>query len=120
MKVLVSVLFLAATTAVFAQNPAPVPSHPESNSGNPATQSVIVSGGWMTPQGFDGLRLQASRSSDLVVTLDQKGPTSACYTMRSYRFSRLDPKSDATKLSGYSTCQSGARLQLRDSAAPGR
>jgi hypothetical protein len=37
----------------------------------------------------------------------------ACYTIRSYRVTRDDPRSDSTRLAGYSTCQHAARFQVR-------
>jgi hypothetical protein len=37
----------------------------------------------------------------------------ACYTMRSYRVTRDDPGSDATRLAGYSECQAAARFQVK-------
>lgn len=38
---------------------------------------------------------------------------STCYFIRSYRVTRDDPESDSTTPSGYSTCLSGSRLQMR-------
>jgi hypothetical protein len=46
------------------------------------------------------------------VTLAQNA--TPCYTIRSYRFAREDPKSDATDLVGYSTCQSGTEFHRKD------
>jgi len=46
-----------------------------------------------------------------IVTLEQNEAT--CYTLRTYRVSRDDPKSDTTKPAGYSTCQRATRFQLR-------
>ena len=36
-----------------------------------------------------------------------------CYTIRGYAFTRDDPKSDATRFTGYSTCQAAKQLQLK-------
>jgi hypothetical protein len=36
-----------------------------------------------------------------------------CYTMRSYRVTRDNPKSDSTSLVGYSECQPSARFQMK-------
>lgn len=36
-----------------------------------------------------------------------------CYTLREYQFSRVAPDSDATKLSGYSTCEPAGRVHLK-------
>jgi hypothetical protein len=35
-----------------------------------------------------------------------------CYTMRSYKVARDDPKSDSTHAAGYSTCQSATRFHV--------
>jgi hypothetical protein len=36
-----------------------------------------------------------------------------CYAIRDYRFSRVAPNSDATKLSGSSTCEPAAQVRLK-------
>ena len=36
-----------------------------------------------------------------------------CYAIRSYRFSRVAPESDATRLSGYSTCEPAGQVRLK-------
>lgn len=36
-----------------------------------------------------------------------------CYAIRDYRFSRMDPNSDATKLSGSSTCEPAVQVRLK-------
>jgi hypothetical protein len=36
-----------------------------------------------------------------------------CYSMRSYRVTRDDPRSDSTRLAGYSECQPAARFQVK-------
>jgi hypothetical protein len=69
-----------------------------------ATQSV-------NPTAFFPLRF-SSRS-----TLAQNA--APCYSIRSYRFAREDPKSDATRFVGYSTCQPGAEFHIED-AVDGR
>ncbi len=46
-----------------------------------------------------------------ILTLEHNEAT--CYTLRTYRVTRDDPKSDTTKPAGYSTCQRAARFQLR-------
>jgi hypothetical protein len=46
-----------------------------------------------------------------ILTLEQNEAT--CYTLRTYRVTRDDPKSDTTKPAGYSTCQRATRFQLR-------
>jgi hypothetical protein len=38
----------------------------------------------------------------------------ACYTIRSYRVTRDDPRSDSTRLVGYSTCQRAVRFQVKE------
>ncbi len=37
-----------------------------------------------------------------------------CYSMRSYRVTRDDPKSDTTRLVGYSTCQPATKFQVKE------
>jgi len=46
-----------------------------------------------------------------ILTLEQNEAT--CYTLRTYRVTRDDPKSDTTTPAGYSTCQRATRFQLR-------
>ncbi|MGA8540376.1 MAG: hypothetical protein WB566_12810 [Terriglobales bacterium] len=36
-----------------------------------------------------------------------------CLTMRTYRVTRDDPRSDSTRLAGYSECQPAARFQMK-------
>jgi hypothetical protein len=36
-----------------------------------------------------------------------------CYSIRAYRVTRDDPKSDTTRAAGYSTCQPASRYQMR-------
>ena len=50
----------------------------------------------------------------IMVTARNEG---TCYTIRDYEFKRDDPKSDATRLTGYSTCQPRAQLLLRGTGA---
>jgi hypothetical protein len=40
-----------------------------------------------------------------------------CYTIRDYRFSRVSPDSDATRLGGSSTCESASQVHLKDATA---
>jgi hypothetical protein len=40
--------------------------------------------------------------------------TTPCYSIRSYRFSREDPKSDSTKFADYSTCQPGTEFHIKN------
>ena len=37
-----------------------------------------------------------------------------CYSIRSYRFSREDPKSDSTRFADYSTCRPGAEFHIKN------
>jgi hypothetical protein len=46
-----------------------------------------------------------------ILTLGQNEAT--CYTLRTYRVTRDDPKSDTTRPAGYATCQRSTRFQLR-------
>jgi hypothetical protein len=46
------------------------------------------------------------------VTLAQNA--APCYTIRSYRFARENPKSDSTSFVGYSTCQPGTEFHWKD------
>ena len=36
-----------------------------------------------------------------------------CYSLRTYRVTRDDPKSDSTRLAGYSTCQPAAGFRVK-------
>jgi hypothetical protein len=42
----------------------------------------------------------------------------ACYSIRDYRFTRVAPGSNATKLSGYSTCEAASLFHLREIETP--
>jgi hypothetical protein len=46
------------------------------------------------------------------ITLAQNA--APCYTIRSYRFARGNPKSDSTSFIGYSTCQPGTEFHRKD------
>jgi hypothetical protein len=46
------------------------------------------------------------------ILLDKSKVT--CYSIRSYRVTRDDPKLDSTRPSGYSTCQPSDRFQVKD------
>jgi hypothetical protein len=41
------------------------------------------------------------------------GNDTVCLSIRSYRVTRDDPKSDSTRLAGYSECQPAARFQVK-------
>ena len=43
-----------------------------------------------------------------------------CYAIRGYRFSRVAPESDATKLSGSSTCEPASQVRLKGAKALAR
>jgi hypothetical protein len=43
-----------------------------------------------------------------------------CYAIRDYRFSRVAPESDATRLSGSSTCEPAGQVRLKGAAAQAR
>ena len=53
--------------------------------------------------------LQASGNKP--ATLAQN--TQQCYALRTYRFSQEDPRSDSTKFTDYTTCQSGAEFHMK-------
>jgi hypothetical protein len=46
------------------------------------------------------------------VTLAQNA--APCYSIRSYRFTREDPRSDSTKFVDYSTCHPGTEFHIKD------
>jgi hypothetical protein len=50
-----------------------------------------------------------SREQDPALAQDDM----VCFYIRSYRVIRDDPKSDSTRLAGYSECQSAARFQMK-------
>lgn len=111
MRLFVSAVLLAAASAAFAQN---------QTSGPTLVQILHWQGTLMDPSGQPlALTLDDSVRVPLAALAD-RGEKSTCFTMRSYRFSRPDPKSDATKWSGYSTCQAAGMLQMRRSLGPGR
>jgi hypothetical protein len=41
-----------------------------------------------------------------------------CYTMRNIRVRRDDPESDATTVTGYSTCEPASRFQVKSAVQP--
>ena len=56
--------------------------------------------------------LSPKLSNHSVTTLAQNA--APCYTIRSYRFARENPKSDSTSFIGYSTCQPGNEFHRKD------
>jgi hypothetical protein len=46
------------------------------------------------------------------VTLAQNA--APCYSIRSYRFTRDDPRSDSTRFTAYSTCQPATQFHVKD------
>jgi hypothetical protein len=61
---------------------------------------------------FSYIPFLAPKFSSHSVTLAQNA--APCYTIRSYRFVRENPKSDATSLVGYSTCQPRTEFRRKD------
>jgi hypothetical protein len=50
--------------------------------------------------------------------LPSPGNRSLCYSMRDYQFARDNPASDATSVTGYSTCQAAGQFQTKAVAVP--
>ena len=110
MRHFVSALVLAAASAGFAQNqtsagPSPVP----------APLNIAVPNGETLPT------IEALKTKALTLTMPQleanigmPGQSPVCYSMRSYRFTREEPSSDATKLRSYSTCAAATEFRMRD------
>lgn len=44
--------------------------------------------------------------------------SSACYSIRDYKFSRTNPDSNVMKLSGYSECEPASSFQLKEVLTP--
>jgi hypothetical protein len=62
------------------------------------------------PKGHDFTAIPVPELSNTVLRLEPNDVT--CYSMRTYRVTRDDPDSDATRPAGYSTCLPGTRVQL--------
>lgn len=67
----------------------------------------------------DAYRLEAEAldemaKRDLQGALKLGQSDTSCFSMRTYRVTRDDPQSDATRLSGYSTCQIAGQYQTKD------
>jgi len=111
MRLLVSVLILAAASAVLAQNQAGL------QSSESQANVIAPPGGSISLQVLGGLPNSALTVNRSPQTLKEPGEQkSLCFTMRSYRFTRDDPKSEATNMTGYSTCQASKDLQLKGAA----
>jgi hypothetical protein len=126
---LVASLFVSVCVApVGAQSP------PEKNLG--ASRTILEGPNSQRDSGLQIPRLTQSARASLradefnpssqMDRLDSRGRSGAlaendapCYTMRSYRFTRVDPKSDSLKFAGYSTCQPAPRVRLRDAEGVG-
>ncbi|HEY5330971.1 MAG TPA: hypothetical protein VIJ79_13880 [Acidobacteriaceae bacterium] len=73
----------------------------------------------VTPQaGLVGRSLPAislaqSNLSQVVLRPESADENEVCYAIRSYDFARESPNSDATRLTGSSTCRSSSRLKLK-------
>jgi hypothetical protein len=59
----------------------------------------------------DSRRMPARDYSKYFLTTEQNETT--CYSLRTYRVTRVSPESDTTRPAGYSTCQRATRFQLR-------
>lgn len=110
MRHFVSSLLLTAASAAFAQN--------QMSSGPPALQAPV---NFAATNGETLLTIEALITKALTVTLPQvqanigaPGQAPVCYSMRSYRFTREEPSSDATKLRSYSTCAAATEFRMRD------
>jgi hypothetical protein len=111
MRLFVSALLLAAASAAFAQDQVSTPS-----TALQAPANIVAGGGQNS-----SLTIEALKTKALSITMPQMqfkvevpGPGQTCYTMRSYRFMREDPKSDATRLKSYSTCEAATDFRMRD------
>src|SRR5271169_4490740 len=100
-----SLLILLCVATVAAQSPSDQRSDSSSTA---ATQTAQAS----TETKNDSLVVRPLDSrTQHILTLEQNEAT--CYTLRTYRVTRDDPKSDTTKPAGYSTCRRATRFQLR-------
>jgi hypothetical protein len=104
MRLLVSVLLFLTTSAALGQDPHPTPA--------PTWQVAVIDSAGQTSTPDLGVRSNLLALAKKPPLTDH-GDRSTCFTMRSYRFVRPDPKSDVTKLSGYSTCASASTLDRR-------
>jgi len=77
---------------------------PEFRANVPAPGHIAQDGNSSTPtRGFTSLRF----------FLKPEENDTTCFYIRSYRVTRNDPKSDATRPAGYSTCQPATRFQTK-------
>ncbi len=65
-------------------------------------------------QSVNSAPLPIQKLADRIVALAQNA--APCYTIRTYRFTRDHPNSDATRFADYSTCQPGTQFHLKDAA----
>jgi len=62
----------------------------------------------------EGIRPTPARGlTHLRFSLKSEQDDTTCFYIRSYRVTRDDPKSDATRPTGYSTCQPATRFQTK-------
>src|ERR1700735_2094288 len=85
---------------------------------------------WQVASPVEGLKLPDTmpattvqeRESGVIPRLEFRVPRApivaqndeACYTIRSYRVTRDDRRSDSPRLAGYSTCQRAVRFQVKE------
>jgi hypothetical protein len=111
MRLFVSALLLAAASAGFAQN--------QTSAGPPAMQApvnIAATNGETSLLTIEALKTKALTIAmpQLQANIEAPGQRPVCYSMRSYRFMRGDPSSDATKLKSYSTCEAATEFRMRD------
>ena len=115
---LVSV-FVAPSVAQSASDKKPVPARPQLDGlvappefrANVPTREVD----WLELDQRSDLvsKLQTPKLESSPRAYEPEQNDEVCLSMRSYRVKRDDPKSDLTRLAGYSECQPAARFQMK-------
>jgi hypothetical protein len=107
------------------------PSPPNFFAQNPNAKEGSIRG--LNPRTLKRLNPFVYRPNDLYALEAPQGPVrlaapgtlvahndERCYAIRGYRFSRVAPESDATKLSGSSTCEPAGQVRLKGATALAR
>ena len=81
------------------------------NSFQPPSPQVTFNLSPTTPHTYLGLDPTSLLLRKLATLAQNAAP---CYTIRSYRFTRDQAKSDSTTFADYSTCQSSAQFRVKD------
>jgi hypothetical protein len=113
-------VFVAAAMPALGQSQPGQPLNGAKSFSLPTGAPVLALGNFIAPAGSQPTSPGVTNGSRLRVEMFEAQKSSACYSIRDYRFTRVSPDSDATKLTAYSDCPSASFFQERDVSPSGR